>query len=26
MKYYGENVARSINQTAKLTGLTVPTY
>jgi hypothetical protein len=26
MKYYGETVARSINQTAKLTGLTVPTY
>ena len=26
MKYYGENVARNINQTAKLTGLTTPTY
>jgi hypothetical protein len=26
MKYYGENVARMINQTAKLTGLTSPTY
>lgn len=26
MKYYGENVARYINQTAKITGLTVPTY
>jgi len=26
MKYYGENVARMINQTAKLTGLTTPTY
>jgi len=26
MKYYGENVARQINQTAKLTGLTTPTY
>jgi hypothetical protein len=26
MKYYGENVARMVNQTAKLTGLTTPTY
>jgi len=26
MKYYGENVARIVNQTAKLTNLTVPTY
>lgn len=26
MKYYGENVARLINQTGKITGLTVPTY
>jgi len=26
LKYYGENVARMINQTAKLTGLTTPTY
>lgn len=26
MKYYGENVARYINQTAKITGLTTPTY
>ena len=26
MKYYGENVARLLNQTAKLTGLTTPTY
>jgi hypothetical protein len=26
LKYYGENVARIVNQTAKLTGLTVPTY
>jgi hypothetical protein len=26
LKYYGENVARFINQTAKLTGLTSPTY
>lgn len=26
MKYYGENVARLINQTAKLTGLTTPTF
>lgn len=26
MKYYGENVARQINQTAKITGLTTPTY
>lgn len=26
MKYYGENVARFINQTAKITGLTSPTY
>ncbi len=26
MKYYGENVARLINQTAKITGLTTPTY
>ena len=26
MKYYGENVARMVNQTAKLTGLTSPTY
>ena len=26
LKYYGENVARFINQTAKITGLTVPTY
>jgi len=26
MKYYGENVARMINQTAKITGLSVPTY
>jgi hypothetical protein len=26
LKYYGENVARLINQTAKITGLTVPTY
>ena len=26
LKYYGENVARYINQTAKITGLTVPTY
>jgi hypothetical protein len=26
MKYYGENVARMINQTAKLTGLTTPTF
>lgn len=26
LKYYGENVARLLNQTAKLTGLTTPTY
>lgn len=26
MKYYGENVGRLINQTGKITGLTVPTY
>ncbi|KKN92399.1 hypothetical protein LCGC14_0208900 [marine sediment metagenome] len=26
LKYYGENVARMPNQTAKLTGLTTPTY
>lgn len=26
LKYYGENVARIVNQTAKITGLTVPTY
>jgi len=26
LKYYGENVARMINQTAKITGLTTPTY
>jgi hypothetical protein len=26
MKYYGENVARLINQTAKITNLTTPTY
>jgi len=26
MKYYGENVARLINQTAKITGLSTPTY
>lgn len=26
MKYYGENVARLINQTAKITGLSVPTF
>lgn len=26
LKYYGENVARLINQTAKITGLTTPTY
>ena len=26
MKYYGENVARLVNQTAKITGLSVPTY
>lgn len=26
LKYYGENVARLINQTAKITGLTSPTY
>lgn len=26
MKYYGENVARLINQTAKITGLTVPAF
>jgi hypothetical protein len=26
LKYYGENVARMVNQTAKITGLTVPTY
>jgi hypothetical protein len=26
MKYYGENVARMVNQTAKLTGLTTPVY
>jgi hypothetical protein len=26
MKYYGENVARIVNQTAKLINLTVPTY
>jgi len=26
MKYYGENVARLINQTAKITGLTVPSF
>jgi len=26
LKYYGENVARMLNQTAKITGLTVPTY
>lgn len=26
LKYYGENVARLVNQTAKITGLSVPTY
>jgi len=26
MKYYGENVARIVNQTAKITGLSTPTY
>ncbi len=26
MKYYGENVARLINQTAKITGLSTPNY
>jgi len=26
MKYYGENVGRMINQSAKITGLTTPTY
>lgn len=26
MKYYGENIARLVNQTAKITGLSVPTY
>ena len=26
LKYYGENVARIVNQTAKITNLTVPTY
>lgn len=26
MKYYGENVARIVNQTAKLTSLSTPTY
>ena len=26
MKYYGENVARIVNQTASITGLSVPTY
>jgi hypothetical protein len=26
LKYYGENVARYINQTAKITNLTTPTY
>lgn len=26
LKYYGENVCRYINQTAKITGLTVPTF
>lgn len=26
MKYYGENVGRFLNQTAKITGLTTPTY
>ncbi len=26
MKYYGENIARIVNQTAKITNLTTPTY
>lgn len=26
MKYYGENIARIVNQTAKITGLTTPSY
>ena len=26
LKFYGENVARMINQTSRITGLTVPTY
>lgn len=26
LKYYGENVARIVNQTAKITGLSTPTY
>jgi len=26
MKYYGENVGRYLNQSAKITGLTTPTY
>jgi hypothetical protein len=26
LKYYGENVARLVNQTSKITGLSVPTY
>lgn len=26
MKYYGENIARLVNQTAKITGLSTPTY
>jgi hypothetical protein len=26
LKYYGENVARMLNQTGKITGLSVPTY
>ena len=26
MKYYGENIARLVNQTAKVTGLSVPSY
>jgi len=26
LKYYGENVARLVNQTAKITGLSIPTY
>jgi len=26
LKYYGENIGRQLNQTAKITGLTLPTY
>jgi hypothetical protein len=26
MKYYGENIARIVNQTAKIINLTTPTY